>query len=197
MVGRCELDERVRVRGEEGERGADADEDEPRQACLVHRGEREQEDAEPERPGRERPERRALERRRGDRAGERPEPERGREEPERARVDVQRVRGEERHERVEVEADEPDARHDDEHGAHLRGRATRTASPSRVPARSVTVRSRATGIELVLAHREQGREDGEEAERVDEEADADAGGGDQDPGDRRADDAGRVERGPS
>ena len=58
-----------------------------------------------------------------------PEPERGREEAERPRVDVQRVGGEQRHERVEVEADEPDAGHDDEHGAHLRGRASANGEP--------------------------------------------------------------------
>ena len=49
MIGRGELDERVRVRGEERERGADADEEDSREACLVDGGEREQEDAEPER----------------------------------------------------------------------------------------------------------------------------------------------------
>ena len=133
VVGRGELDERVGVRGEERERGADADEDDPRQACLVHRGEREQEDAEPERPGRERPERRALERRGGERAGERSEAERRREEPERPGVDVQRVRGEERDEGVEVEADEPDARHDDEHGAHLPVAPGERAAPPAFP----------------------------------------------------------------
>ena len=48
-----------------------------------------------------------------------PSAERRREQPEGAGADVQRVRGEQRHERVEVEADEPDARDDDEDGAHL------------------------------------------------------------------------------
>ena len=41
--------------------------------------------------------------------------------------------------------------------------------------------------ELVPAHREQGNEHGDEAEGVDEEADADADAGDDDPGERRPD----------
>ena len=158
----------------------------PGQARVVHRGEGEQEDAETERADHERPERRPLERRRRDRAGERAEAERRREEAERARVDVQRVRREERHEGVEVEADEPDAGDDDEDGAHL-GVAPGERQPlacSREDGDGAIARHR---VELVLAHREQGGEDGEEAERVDEEADADAGGCDQHAGDRGAD----------
>ena len=47
--------------------------------------------------------------------------------------------------------------------------------------------------ELLLAHREQAGEDGEEADRVDREAGADAPGGDDHAGEGRADDARGVE----
>ena len=39
MIGRRELDECVGARGEEGERGADGDEDDPREAGVVNGGE--------------------------------------------------------------------------------------------------------------------------------------------------------------
>ena len=149
-------------------------------------GKGEEQDAEPDRAGAKRLERRSPGRRGRDRACEGAEAERGRQEPERPRIDVERVGGEKGHERVEVEADEADAGDDGEHRANLAlvPRERQPLARSGEKRGVAVVRDR---VELAAAHREQGGEHGHEAEGVDDEADADPGARDEHPGDRRPD----------
>ncbi len=101
---------------------------------------------------------------------------------------MERVRGKQRDEGVEVEPDEPDAGDDHEHGTNL------PVAPGKYQAFPGTgenggAASVLNGEELALPHREQRCENRDEAERVDDEAHADARGSDQDARDGRADHA--------
>ena len=94
---------------------------------------------------------------------------------------------------MEVEADGADDGDDQEHEAHLRrrehpGEALADAAHHRRGLAAALKRH-----ELFLPHQQEPGQDGEERDRVDREADPDAERGDQDAGDRGADDARRVE----
>ena len=88
---------------------------------------------------------------------------------------------------LKLKPDEPDARHHDEHDADL----PVVPGEGQPFARALEQRDGAIGgdrVQLGSPHRDERRQDGEEADRVDDEAEADPGDRDDDPGDRRADD---------
>ncbi len=123
---------------------------------------------------------------------ERTEAERRREEPEAFRADVERVAGEKRDENVEVEANRADDRDDGEDGSELRLAANVRECPAHA-FDDASGRVALDLVELVGAKSRERYENREEAEGVDDEADAGAGKGDDDAGDRRSDHARSVE----
>ena len=190
VVGRAELQDRVRVRRPEREAGP-RDEEQDAHAQTVASGASASSEtlkppvprtstfqlARPSAGGQQRPDERAAAEARG-------------EDPEHLRPGCQRVRGEQRQDHVEVEADRADDGDDQEHEPHLRADASTQAKPSRMPRIIVggsPLRSSGTSssFRIISSPASTARK----VTALSSEADADAERGDQDAGDRGADDA--------
>ena len=116
---RAELDEGVRVRGEERESDARPESRHAREQRVLDRRQRERDHAEAGAAGREQPGRRDRNVAVTSAPASAPRP-KGCREAEALRPDVQRLAGEQRHEHVEVEADGAHDRHDGKDEPQLR-----------------------------------------------------------------------------
>ena len=138
----------------------------PGEDGVLHRREREREDAEAAAPDGEEPPARLAERRRGERADERAEPERGGEEAEALGPHVERVGCQERHEHVEVEADGRDDGDDAEDRVGAAGRSMRRRSARRSPPMTRADGSFSTGWSSSSRTKRERGQHGEEADGV-------------------------------
>ena len=163
VIGRAELQDRVRVRRPEREADAGDEEEHRARPDRRQRREREQRDAEAAGAEHEHLPARAAERGREERADQRAAAEAGGEDAEHLRAGVQRVGGEQRQDHVEVEADRADDRDDCEHEPHLRVRQ----HPGEALADAAHHRRRLAASlqrhQLVLPHHQQPDQHGDEA----------------------------------
>ena len=200
QVLRCsELQRRERARAPEqvaaaGQEEQDADR---REARL--RGERELEHAEAERAADEQANARLAEGGEEERAAKSAGAEDGRDQAEHVRVGVECVPGEQREQHVEVERDRAQREHREEGHRHPARATNEREHHADAPAESGLHLGRDVRAELADPHREQRDHDREVAGGVHGECDADPGQGDDEPAERRPDDArgrpqGRAER---